>query len=103
MADDRPPKRYEDIDTLKDVDGVVAVFTRNKNTNRLAVAFFKEFDRDGEGDIERTAFMNTRHLDAVQRLIPLVRRRFEELQTQIDRDDARDARAAIAAKRAGAR
>jgi hypothetical protein len=99
MADDRPPKRYEDIDSIKDVDGVVAVFTRNKNTNRIAVAFFKEFDRDGEGDIERTAFMNSRHLDAVLRLIPQVRKRFEEFQTQIDREDSRDARAASSAKR----
>lgn len=98
MADDRPPKRYEDIDTIKDADGIVAVFTRNKNTDRLAVAFFKEFDRDGEGDYERTSFLNARHLDAVSRLIPLVKKRFEELQTKIDRENAAAARARSAGR-----
>lgn len=68
---------YEDIDEIKDVDGVVAVISERKKGGILSVAFFKEFDR--EGSTERSAFLQRRHLDGVERLLPIVRERLDAI------------------------
>lgn len=81
MADERSrPKKFEDIDRLRDPDGVAAIITRTVASNLLGVAFFKEYDEFGDGVMERTAFMRERQLEAVERLIPLVRARMAELK-----------------------
>lgn len=59
---------YEDIDAIRDVDGVVAVISSRKGApGQMAVAFFKEFTRNGE--VGRSAFLQRRHLAALRRLI----------------------------------
>jgi hypothetical protein len=78
--DARPPKKYEDVEEIKDVDGVVVVITRHRATGKLGAGFFKVFDRSGDGDVEKTAFLSERHLDAVSRLVPIVRARMVELR-----------------------
>ena len=82
MSDRERPKKFEDVDKLRDAAGVCAVITRTLASNSLAVAFFKEFSPSGDDDgaLERTAFMRERQLEAVERLIPLVRARLAELK-----------------------
>jgi hypothetical protein len=90
---DEPPKRYEDVDRIKDADGVVAVITRHRGNLKLGCAFFREFDRDGDGAVERTAFLNEKNFDAVIRLIPIVRKRMAELRDDAHAAEAPSARA----------
>jgi hypothetical protein len=71
---------YQDIDTIQDAAGVVAVISRRESNGQLSVGFFKVFDRDGEQ--EKTAFLQRKHLDAVERLIPLARDRMDELEDE---------------------
>lgn len=71
--------KYEDVAEIEDVDGVVVVFTRNRVNGRVGAGFFRKFDRDGDGCFEKTAFLNERHLDAVERLLPQVRKKLAEL------------------------
>lgn len=82
---------YEDVDNVTDVDGVVAVISRRLHNGALSVAFMKEFDRDGT--VERTAFLQRRHLDAIARLVPIVRERMDAL------DDQQRAKARTAARK----
>jgi hypothetical protein len=79
MADERF-RKWEDIDEIRDVDGVVAVITRNRMNGKTAVGIFKVFDRDGDGMVEKTAFMNPKQLDAVIRLIPIIKKRIAEIE-----------------------
>jgi hypothetical protein len=79
----RTSKRYEDVDEIKDVDGVVAVITRATSNGSLAVGFFKEFD-PGDGELQRTAFCREKQLEAIERLIPLVRARMAELRASAE-------------------
>ena len=81
-------KKYVDEDVIKDVDGVVAVITRNTTTGKRSFGLFKEFDRDGDGEMERTALINERALDAVERLLPQLRKRLAELRAQDQRRSA---------------
>lgn len=75
---------YEDVDTIRDAGGIVAVISRRKSNGQLSFGLFKVFDRDG--DEEKTAFMPRRHTDAIRRLLPIVERRMDELE-----DHAREA------------
>lgn len=73
------PPKYEDVAEIEDVDGVVVVFTRHRVNHKMGCGFFRRFDRDGDGSFEKTAFLNERHLDAVERLLPQVRKKMAEL------------------------
>lgn len=69
---------YQDIETLNDAGGVVAVISQRVSNGQLSVGFFKVFDRDGE--VEKTAFLQRKHLDGLERLLPIVRTRMDELE-----------------------
>lgn len=75
---------YVDVDSLDDAseDGHIrAVISQRRGHNRYTCAFFKVFLRDGEE--ERTAFFEPKHFDGLLRLIPKVRARINELETQV--------------------
>lgn len=71
---------YTDIDQVRDPDGVVAVISARDDGQQLAVAFFKEFDRRGE--TAKSAFLQRRHLAALERLLPIVRERMDSIEDQ---------------------
>ena len=72
---------YEDVAMIRDPDGVVAVISERKNgTGQMAVAFFKEFSRDGETG--RSAFLQRRHLNALRRVLKLAEEKMDELSDQ---------------------
>lgn len=81
MSDTR--SGYEEIEILRDVDGICAVITRRTSNGQYSFMFAKEYDRDGE--LERTSFMHRRHIPAVTRLLPLVADRIDQL---LDQDKA---------------
>lgn len=71
---------YEDIETIADASGVVAVISRRESNGQLSVGFFKVFDRDGEQ--EKTAFCQRKHLDGILRLVPIAAERMDALEDQ---------------------
>jgi hypothetical protein len=82
---------YEDIDRIKDVDGIVAVISRRKSNGKCAVGFFHEFEREGNpNDLGRTAFIPENQLDAVLRLVSLSKTRLAELKTSKSKDKGAD-------------
>lgn len=69
---------YEDIDEVKDPDGIVAVVSRRRSNGTLAVGLFKEFERDGVQ--ERTNFFGSKHFAAVRRVLEIVEERVRNLE-----------------------
>ena len=85
-AQSEPNSKFEEIDTLRNPFGLVAVITRTCATHQLSVAFYKEFDRGGE--VRRTTFVQRRHLDRYGEFVKVVMARMDELE-DIDRAMAR--------------
>jgi hypothetical protein len=81
-------ENYEEVDVLRDPDGVVAVITRRTIGEETyhSFAIKKEFERDGK--IERTSYLNRRHSAAVRRLLQRVD---EYLDREVERSTARRA------------
>lgn len=77
MSRKAPSHGYEDIDEVKDPDGVVAVVSRRRSTGALTVGFFKEFERNGIR--ERTSFFEVKHFAAVRRILSVVEERMRRL------------------------
>lgn len=63
------------IEVIKDPDGVVAVITERVRDGRVSFMLGREFELDGE--TKRSAYMNTRHLPAVRRLLADLEDRLE--------------------------
>ena len=69
---------YEDIEEIADPDGVVALISRRRSNGTLTVGIFKVFERDGVK--EKTSFLNSRHLDAVRRVLDIAEARIKKLE-----------------------
>lgn len=82
---------FTEIARLRDPDdlGLVAPITVKRKPNgyvAFSFAIFKEFERP-DGDIQRTSFLNDRHIDAAHKLLDAVERRIE-----LERDRVRTKR-----------
>lgn len=103
-TDRQKPKRYVDVDVLRDVDGVTAVISQQRirpdedldKNKHFAVGYFKEFTRE-DGRKERTAFIKLYQHQALLRLMTLADKRIDEL-VQIERDRREDNAAAGGAR-----
>lgn len=83
---------YEEVATLRDDDGIVAIVTRKGGTHHLSFSITKVFERDGK--FVNTGFLNKRHIPGVRRLL-------NQLEEILDRESDRSvaARAKTAATR----
>ena len=68
---------FEDIGTIEDPDGVVAVLSRRKSSGAVTAAFFKVFERDGSR--EKTNFLPVSLFPALQRVMVLVEAKIASL------------------------
>lgn len=69
---------FTDVARIKDAEGLTAVISQRVNTGHITIAFFREFERDGEP--ARTSFVFERNLDALENLIALTRERIAALK-----------------------
>lgn len=69
---------YEDVDEVRDPDGIVAVVTRRLSHGTFTIGLFKEFKRDGVQ--ERTNFFELKHLPAIRRVLAIVEERVRKLE-----------------------
>jgi hypothetical protein len=58
---------YEEVETLRDADGVLCVITRRKATGHLSFRLQKEFESQGE--IRATAYLGRRHIPGIERIV----------------------------------
>lgn len=76
-------KDFQDLDVLRDPDGVVALITHRTRDGRVELSFSigKEFDRDGK--VERTVFLKPQHLPALARLVEALPAHLELLEDRL--------------------
>jgi len=79
---------YEEIDVVRDPDGLglIAPITRFKKQNgyhSFSFAIMKEFERKEGAPVERSSFLNERHVAAAHKLLDLVVRRIGEEQDKL--------------------
>lgn len=93
MSSDPSPvaHAYQDVDTLKNSDGIVAVISQRRRDGGFTVGCFYEFVRDGKP--QRTAFMPEHLLPSYARMIGTATDRIAQLKLRTDLPfEIRDAR-----------
>jgi hypothetical protein len=70
---------YEDVDILRDADGIIAIISRRISTGSYSVALMKEFERDDR--TERTSFVPRKGIDAGKRILDRAADRIDELMS----------------------
>lgn len=68
---------YEEVETLRDADGVIAVITRRIKTGNLSFRIQKEFK--SQGKIKASAYLGAHHIPAIERLVRRVKDRINIL------------------------
>lgn len=88
---EKDDKKYKEVATLREPEGVVCVITERSSDDgpRHTFGFFKEFVKDAEGDVSRTSFFGAKHLPALIRLLPKVDKKLRELREQNKKDTDR--------------
>lgn len=86
-----PKTEYAEIDTLRDEQNpeVISVITARQRPSGLITYSFsilKEFQRREGGPVDRTSYLNTRHLGAMRRLLDKTEERIDEERERIDRE-----------------
>lgn len=79
--------KFDEVDTIRDSElGAVATITVKKTSTGYAEfswCLFKEFQRKEGGSMERTNFLNERHIAAARRLLDKVEARIKEEKERI--------------------
>jgi hypothetical protein len=71
---------FDDIDTLRNADGIIAIISRRRATGAYTVAVMKEFERDGMH--ERTQFISENLFDSYQDMVQRAIERVRELRAE---------------------
>lgn len=76
-TDDNKPSNpnYEEIEIVRDPDGVIAVITERKKDGAISFGIYREFERSGE--TARGSFLARRHLQAARRVLEDLEERLE--------------------------
>ena len=85
MTNKQHDSKFEELATLRDPDGPIAVVSLNRENGRVTFAITKEFDRAGK--TERTPYLSLRHIQGCRRLL-------DDLESRLPEDEDR-ARAAL--------
>jgi hypothetical protein len=76
-TDTSPQSRFENVDELRDSNGLLAKISRRTKTGELTFAILKEFERDGE--TETTSFIPFSKIDALEQLVQALKSRCTEI------------------------
>lgn len=81
--------KFDEIDTIRDDELGVAATITVKSTptgySEFSFSLFKEFQRNEKGPVERTNFLNERHIGAARRLLDQVEERIKEEKERLHR------------------
>src|ERR1043165_4941306 len=69
---------FEDIDTLRDAYGIIAVISRRTTNGTLTFAVFKEFERNGK--VCRTGFIPELLGEQAESMVRKARNRIQEIR-----------------------
>ena len=73
-------EKFKVVEEVVDPDGVVAVITERVKDGRISFMISREFEIDGK--TQRSAYLNTRHIPAVRRLLNDLTERLELAEDQ---------------------
>lgn len=74
---------WEEVDQIRDVDGVMAVITKKKTGHpRYAIGIFKVFKPNGSSVEKKTMWVDADKLDAVIRVTKLAQDKITDLALQ---------------------
>lgn len=76
----RLPAAFEELDKLKNADGLVAIISRRISNGTITFAIKKEFERDGA--IEQTSFISEHMMASYLDLVKRVEKRIPELKAK---------------------
>lgn len=60
-------EKFRVVETIKHPDGVIAVITERVKDGRISFNISREFELDG--NTQRTAYLNSRHIPAVREIL----------------------------------
>lgn len=83
MSDAGSDSAFEQIDILRNAEGLIVVITKKRSNGALSCAMFKEFERNGE--TERSSFFQRRQIDQA---IELLRLAAERMDQEVDKERA---------------
>lgn len=63
----QPSTQFEELKTIRDPDGVIAVVTKRIRDGRISFTIAREFEE--KGVTRRSAYLAARHMPAVRRLL----------------------------------
>ena len=69
---------FNDLDTLRNADGLVAFISQRKSNGSITIAVMKEFERDGS--MHRTQFISELMFDSYLDMVKLAITRARELR-----------------------
>jgi hypothetical protein len=69
---------FEDVDLIRDPDGIVGVISRRVGRNQFSLGIFKVFQRDGAEEL--TTYFGAKYLPAVRRVLELAEARMAKLE-----------------------
>jgi len=74
-ATKKTPNQFNEIDVIRDPDGVIAILTESVRDGRISFMLAREFEQDGV--TKRSSFLAKRHLPAANRLLADLAERVE--------------------------
>ena len=82
-------RRYVEIETIRDEDGLIAIITERvtdapRRVGDLSFKLLKEFESNGE--IKASAYLGRRHIPAIERLVRRVEDRIDVLTDRARRE-----------------
>lgn len=77
MSKDQTRGGYKEVAVLDDAGGARAIITQKQGTATFTVAFMRTFNFDGSE--EKTHFFGEKHLDSLERIVPVARAKIKEL------------------------
>jgi hypothetical protein len=63
--------QFDELNTIRNSEGLTAVITRKQSNGAISVAIFKEFERNGV--LERSPFFQTRQIEQAVELLQTAR------------------------------
>ena len=82
------PAGYQEVEDIRDPDGITIVITERIDTGHLSFRILKEYENHGE--VKTTSYLGRRHIPAIRRLLQLLE---DRLEIQVDRQKLSRARA----------
>lgn len=77
-----PKEGYQDVDSLRSNDGILAIISQRMKSGVLTVAFMREYESPIDGTMVRTQFIPEHMLSSLVEMVDTVRQRIGKLKAE---------------------